>query len=327
MLLTSVLLLVGLILLVIGGELLVRGAVRIAAFLGMSPMLVGLTVVGMGTSAPELAASVQASLAGSPGIALGNIVGSNIANLLLILGISAVLAPLAVQRGVLWRDGGVGVLATLAMIAAGYTLGLDRIVGTLFLCATAGYIYYAYSQERAGAAHGAAYDKAMAAEEADPALVPLDHPSGSLIMAILTVMAGLVVIVGGGKLLVDNAIVIAADLGVTDAVIGLTVVAVGTSLPELVTSVIAALRKHSEIALGNVLGSNIFNMLFIGGATGLMAPAAIPETILRLDLWLALAAALAVMLFAYTGGRLSRREGVILVGLYAAYTLFTVGAF
>ncbi|HSG56586.1 MAG TPA: calcium/sodium antiporter [Paracoccaceae bacterium] len=327
MLLTSVLLIVGLTLLVIGGELLVRGAVRIAAFLGMSPMLVGLTVVGMGTSAPELAASVQASMAGSPGIALGNIVGSNMANLLLILGISALLAPLAVQRGVLWRDGGVGVLATLAMIAAGYTLGLDRIAGTLFLCATAGYIYYAYNQERAGGAHGAVYGVAMAAEEIDPALVPLAHPRGSLIMAILTVLAGLAVIVGGGKLLVDNAIVIAADLGVTDAVIGLTVVAVGTSLPELVTSVIAALRKHSEIALGNVLGSSIFNMLFIGGATGLLAPAAIPESILRLDLWLALAAALAVMLFAYTGGKLSRREGLILVGLYLAYTLFTVGAF
>jgi cation:H+ antiporter len=324
MLIPILLLVAGLVLLVIGGELLVRGAVKIAAFLGMSPLLVGLTVVGMGTSSPELAASLQASLAGAPGIALGNIVGSNLANLLLILGISALIAPLAVQRSVLWRDGGIGALAIVALIAAGYLGGLGRMAGALFLIGTAAYIYFAYRQETSGGPHGAAYDKAMAAEEADPALVPQDKPSGSLAVAIAIVLAGLVVIVGGGKLLVDNAILLAADLGVSDAVIGLTVVAVGTSLPELVTSVIAALRKQSEIALGNVLGSNIFNVLFIGGMTGLIAPAAIPESIMQLDVWLVLAASLVVMLFAYTGGRLSRREGFALIAAYLGYCVTTV---
>ena len=321
---TLLLLLCGFVLLIAGGELLVRGAVRIAAWAGMSPMLVGLTVVAMGTSSPELAASLQASLAGSPGIAIGNIVGSNLANLLLILGTSALIAPIAVQGRSLWRDGGVGVLAVVAMIVAGHTLGLDRFVGAAFLLATALYIAHAYRQEMRGATHGAAYDKAMAAEEADPALIPSDEPQGSLWAALGLALAGLVLIVGGGKVLVDNAVELAAIFGVSDTVIGLTVVAVGTSLPELVTSVIAAIRKHSDIAIGNVLGSNIFNILFIGGTTGLIAPTAIPATILQLDLWLVLGASLLVMLFAYTGGRLGRREGATLLLAYALYTGVTV---
>ncbi|MGQ3177608.1 MAG: sodium:calcium antiporter, partial [Blastomonas fulva] len=151
-------LLLGLVLLIGGGDVLVRGAVRIAERLRLSPMLIGLTVVGMGTSMPELAASVQASLAGSPGIALGNIVGSNIANALLILGAAALIGPIAVQSKALWRDGGVATLAAMALLAAGASVGLSRAAGLAFLCAMAGYIYFAYRQERAGAPHGAAYD-------------------------------------------------------------------------------------------------------------------------------------------------------------------------
>jgi cation:H+ antiporter len=312
---------------VLGGELLVRGAVRIAAHLGISPMLVGLTVVGMGTSTPELAASVQASFAGSPGIALGNIVGSNIANTLLILGASALLSPLLVPRGALWRDGGVGVAATLALILAGHTLGLDRMAGLALLAGLVAYVTYAYRQERAGQPHTAAFDRATAVAEADPALAPQAPHRETLWKPILLVLIGLVLIVSGGNLLVTSAITIAADLGVSDEVIGLTVVAVGTSLPELATSVIAALRKEGEIALGNVLGSNIFNILFIGGLTGTIAPTVIPASILSVDLWVVLGASLAVMALAFTGGRLSRAEGALMVALYGAYTLFTVGAF
>lgn len=325
MLVQAGLLVLGLALLVAGGELLVRGAVRIAERLGLSPMLIGLTVVGMGTSTPELAASVQASLAGSPGIALGNIVGSNMANLLLILGVAALIAPIAVARGPLWRDGGVGIAAALALLAAGWTVGLDRIVGLAFLLAIAGYVFFAYRQEKAGGPHGAAYDRAMAMEDADPAFVPHEPAVGRLLPAILLFVGGLALVMGGGTLLVNAAIEIAGGLGVADEVIGLTIVAVGTSLPELVTSSIAAFRKQGDIALGNVLGSNIYNILFIGGVTGVAAPAAVPPSILGFDLWLVLAASAVAMLFAWTGGRLSRREGLVLVVGYGAYVAVTAG--
>ena len=315
--------LVGLVLLIAGGELLVRGAVRIAEHLRLSPMLIGLTVVGMGTSMPELAASVQASLAGSPGIALGNIVGSNIANLLLILGTASLIAPIAVEKGPLWRDGGVGSGAVLALIAAGFTVGLGRIAGVVFLAAMVAYIFYAYRQERLGQAHGAAYDKAVASGEVDPALIPRETPAGSMLVAILLFLAGLALIVGGGTLLVGAAIAIAEALGVSDEVIGLTIVAVGTSFPELVTSAVAAFKRQGDIALGNVLGSNIYNIFFIGGVTGVVSPAAIPGTILGFDLWLLFAISVIVMLFAWTGGRLSRREGLVLVLGYCAYTTVT----
>lgn len=318
-------LLLGLILLVGGGDLLVRGAVRIAERLRLSPMLIGLTVVGMGTSMPELAASLQASLAGSPGIAVGNIVGSNIANALLILGISALIAPILVEGRALWRDGGVATVAVLALLAAGATAGLSRGVGLAFLVAMAGYIFYAYRQERLGAPHGAAYDRAIAVEEVDPALVPHGEPEGRLWVALALFLAGLALIVGGGTLLVDAAIAIAASLGVSDEVIGLTIVAVGTSFPELVTSAVAAIRKQGDIALGNVLGSNIYNVLFIDGMTGAIAPTAIPAGIMAFDLWALLGVSLLVMLFAFTGGRLSRWEGLALVLAYLGYAAHTAG--
>lgn len=320
-------LLLGLVLLIAGGDLLVRGAVRIAERLRLSPMLIGLTVVGMGTSTPELAASLQASLAGSPGIALGNIVGSNIANTLLILGAAALIAPIAVNARTLWRDGGLGVLAALALLAAGATVGLSRGAGLGFLAIMVGYIYYAYRQERVGAPHSAAYDREVAMEEIDPALVPHDRPEGRLPVAVLLFAVGLALIVGGGSLLVNAAVAIAGQLGVSDTVIGLTVVAVGTSLPELVTSAAAAWRRQGDIALGNVLGSNIYNILFIGGLTGAIAPTGVPASIMAFDLWVLLAVSVVVMLLAFSGGRLSRKEGLVLVAAYAAYAAYTAGLF
>ena len=281
MMMQGLFLLLGLVLLIGGGDILVRGAVRIAERLRLSPMLIGLTVVGMGTSMPELAASVQASLAGSPGIALGNIVGSNIANALLILGAAALIAPIAVQSKALWRDGGVATLAAMALLAAGASVGLSRAAGFAFLCAMAGYIYFAYRQERAGAPHGAAYDRAIAMEEVDPALVPHDKPTASLAMALALFAVGLALIVAGGVVLVDAAIQIAQQLGISDAVIGLTIVAVGTSFPELVTSVIAAYRRaeavivapmqYSQMIWATIFGALIFDeipdgMTLIGAA-------------------------------------------------------------
>ncbi|WP_287889904.1 calcium/sodium antiporter [Blastomonas sp.] len=324
MMMQGLFLLLGLVLLIGGGDILVRGAVRIAERLRLSPMLIGLTVVGMGTSMPELAASVQASLSGSPGIALGNIVGSNIANALLILGAAALIAPIAVQSKALWRDGGVGTLAAMALLAAGASVGLSRAAGFAFLCAMAGYIYFAYRQERAGAPHGAAYDRAIAMEEVDPALVPHDKPTASLATALALFAVGLALIVAGGVVLVDAAIQIAQQLGISDAVIGLTIVAVGTSFPELVTSVIAAYRRQGDIALGNVLGSNIYNILFIGGITGVVAPTAVPASIMGFDLWVLLATSVLVMVLALTGRRLGRIEGLTLVAAYCVYLGYTV---
>lgn len=325
MLTNALLLLIGLVLLIAGGDLLVRGAVRIAERLNLSPMLIGLTVVGMGTSMPELAASLQASLAGSPGLAIGNIVGSNIANTLLILGVAALIAPIAVESRTLWRDGGVGMLAVGVLLAAGMTVGLSRGVGLAFLIGIAAYVYHAYRQERLGAAHGAAYDRAIAMAEVDPELVPQFDSTGRLSVAVLLFAVGLALIVGGGIVLVNAAITIAEQLGVSDTVIGLTIVAVGTSFPELVTSAVAAYRRQGDIALGNVLGSNIYNILFIGGITGAVSPTPVPASILAFDLWLLLAASPLVMAFALSGGRLSRREGFTLVASYGAYTAYTLG--
>lgn len=322
----------GLLLLMLGGDLLVRGAVRLAERLGLSLMLIGLVVVGLGTSSPELAASVQAALAGSPGLAIGNIVGSNVANLLLVLGTSALIAPMMVERNALWRDGGVGLVAALVLVAASFTLGLDRLVAVAFLVALVSYIYWAYRSEKMVPPdhppdhdHTAAYDRAMAAEGFDPELVPTEQPSGSLPVALLLFLAGLGIIVGGGTLLVNGAVAIASDMGVSEEIIGLTIVAFGTSAPELVTSIIAAARKQSEIALGNVLGSNIYNLLFIGGVTGMVAPGPVPEKIAQFDLPLATLAALVVMVFAFTGGRINRREGGVLLAGYLAYTGVTSG--
>lgn len=324
---TIVLLLGGLVLLVIGGELLVRGAVAIAGKLGVSPLMIGLTIVGMGTSMPELAASLQAALAGSPGIALGNIVGSNIANTLLILGVAALLAPISVARGTLWRDGGVGLLAACALLVIAWTTGLGRIAGVALVAMMIAYLVFAYRQERRATATSAAFDKAVALENVDPAVNP-EHDRGSgwgISLAFL--LAGLVCIVGGGTLLVNAAVSLAIEFGMSETLVGLTIVAVGTSLPELVTSAVAAIRKQSEVALGNVLGSNIYNVLFIGGVTGIVSPTPVPDAIARLDLPVLVGVSLMAMVLAWTGGRLSRMEGVCLIGVYAVYLGFTADLF
>ncbi|KPM21778.1 sodium:calcium antiporter [Citromicrobium sp. RCC1885] len=322
---TILLLIAGLVLLVVGGELLVRGAVAIAGRLGVSPLMIGLTIVGMGTSMPELAASVQAALAGSPGIALGNIVGSNIANSMLILGVAALLAPIAVARGTLWRDGGVGVLAAVALLALGLTTGLGRMAGLTLIVLMVGYLVLAYRQEKHAAAHSAAFDKAAALENIDPALGTQTQRQSGWAVSLAFLIAGLVCIVGGGTLLVNAAVTIAREFGMSETLVGLTIVAVGTSLPELVTSAVAALRKQSEVALGNVLGSNIYNVLFIGGVTGTIAPTTVPQSILGFDLPLLIAVSLGVMVLAWTGARLSRIEGLALVAGYALYIAFTAG--
>jgi cation:H+ antiporter len=314
----------GLVLLTLGGEFLVRGSVRVAERLGVSPLLIGLTLVGFGTSMPELMTSVQAALIGSPGIAVGNIVGSNIANILLILGAAALIWPIQVPAKALRRDGML-VAATAALLAAvGLLWTLDRLVGAVFLVGLIGYIVYAFRTERTGTAdHTAAFDKALALE----GLHAVTHPEAprtgrtgrALLVPIALALAGLVLVMIGGGVLVDAAVGLARVYEISEAVIGLTIVAVGTSMPELVTSIVAAVRRQAEVALGNVLGSNIYNTLGIGGATALISPNMVPVEIAHFDAFVMLAASVLLLLFARSGWRIGRREGGLLLAGYGTY--------
>lgn len=319
---TALLILGGLVLLAGGGELLVRGAVRLAERMGVSPLLIGLTLVGFGTSTPELVTSVRAALDGSPGIAVGNIVGSNIANILLILGLAALIFPIAVRSTALKRDGAV-VLGTALLLAAvsAFTV-LDLWIGLLFLALLAAYISYAYLQERAATAgHTAAFERAEAVEEFVPHQRQPHARAAALDIgiALATAIGGLAVVVIGGGLLVDGAVALARQLGVSETVIGLTIVAVGTSTPELVTSIAAALRKHADVALGNILGSNIYNILGIGGVTALISPTAVPPEIVRFDNPVMVGVSLLLLVLAASELRIGRREGAVLVAGYVLY--------
>lgn len=311
----------GLILLVFGGELLVRGAVQVATRFGVSPLVIGLTLVGFGTSTPELVTSVQAALSGSPGIAYGNIVGSNIANILLILGASAMLAPIMVSSVALKRDSAVMVAVAVIFAAAAALIPLGAFTGAIFVAALACYVFMAFRQERQSASgdHGAVYDKSIAAQEVDPALVPLEKPERSVTISLFVAFAGLGLVVLGGHFLVGGAVTLARSLGISETVIGLTIVAVGTSMPELITSIMASIRKQADVAFGNIVGSNIYNVLGIGGVTALIAPTEVPLQIVRFDNLVMIAASLLLVVFAYTGRRISRTEGGLMMLLYVGY--------
>lgn len=294
----------GMVLLLAGGEALVRGAVVAATRLGVSPHLIGLTLVGFGTSTPELVASVNAALIGAPGIAIGNVVGSNIANVLLILGTAAVIYPIATAPHVLRRDGLVMMLAVLALVAIVLAGHVSRPIGIGLLAALAVYTVTSFVLER----------RPDAAPSSAPPGWPYTLPAG---MALA--VGGIVAVVLGAKLLVGAAVTIASGLGVSEAVIGLTIVAVGTSLPELVTSVTAALRRQTELAFGNVIGSNIFNVFGILGVTAIVQPIGVPPEIVRFDVWAMLLSSVLLLVFAASRGGISRQEGALLLALYAVY--------
>ncbi len=257
----------GLVLLIAGGEFLVRGAVQVASGLGVSPLVIGLTLVGFGTSTPELVTSAQAALSDAPGIAYGNIVGSNIANVLLIGGVAALISPILVTSAALKRDGTFMLAVAVVFAAVAFAMPLGRFVGALFIVALIAYIYLAFRQEKssAPAGHGAVYDKSLALQETDAALAPPAPPPKSVLMSVLIALGGLVLVVIGGRFLVDGAVSLASGFGISETVIGLTIVAVGTSMPELVTSVVAGIRKQGDVAFGNIVSSNIYNILGIGG--------------------------------------------------------------
>ena len=308
----------GLIVLVFGADLLVRGAVRIAEGAGISPLLVGLTIVGFGTSAPELVTSVQGALSGSPGIAVGNIVGSNIFNIAVILGIAALLAPLAVAETALRRDAVLVIATAVVFAGVGWLWMLDRATGAIFLVLLAAYLTPAFRTERRATGTTAAGGKEAALVAADPGTAPATAPQGWVAAALL-VLAGLAMLVGGGRFFVTGSIDLARILGVSEAVIGLTIVAAGTSMPELATSILAAFRRQADVALGNVLGSNIYNTLGIGGVTALIAPTEMPAQIVTFDNLVMIGVSVALLALLYTGRTLSRAEGGLLLAAYAGY--------
>lgn len=303
-------LLAGLAALVVGGDLLVRGAVELARKLSLSPLVIGLTLVGFGTSTPELVTSLQAAFLGSPGIAVGNVVGSNIANILLILGAAAVLSPILIDGRALKRDGVVLALSALMCLGAVLFGRLSPVIGLVFVASLIAYVWFAIVQERVPAG------EAVLDTAGEP--VRASHVWSDL----LFVAGGLVLTILGARWLVSAAIDIATALKVSETIIGLTIVAVGTSLPELVTSIAAARRKQADIAFGNIIGSNIFNVLFILGTTAMVHPINVPESIARVDIWVMLAATFALLLVAATRMRISRLEGTTLLLGYVAYSVW-----
>ncbi len=303
-----VFILAGLAALVAGSELLVRSSVMIARKANVSALLIGLTLVGLGTSTPELAASVGAALLGLPAIAVGNVVGSNIANILLIVGISAILFPLTVQPFVFKRDAMVMAAATLILWLITLYGVVELWMGGLLLFGLGLYLWTACRSEKKAA-------------ERPVETAGLFLPAGpqNLLLIIAGFIAGVALLAFGADWLIDGAAALARTYGVSDSIIGLTVVAVGTSLPELATSVNAALRKETDLAVGNIIGSNIFNILGILGVTALVTPLSIPRDIASIDIYILLAATILLLLFARTGGRITRKEGIALLAGYGLY--------
>ncbi|MFT5470210.1 MAG: cation:H+ antiporter [Verrucomicrobiales bacterium] len=302
--------------LTVGAEILVRGASSVGLRFGLSPLVVGLTIVAFGTSAPELAVSVKAALGGSGDIAIGNVVGSNLFNVAVILGIAALVRPLTVQLQIIRFDLPLMLGASVLFVAfVMFGGGLARWeAGILF----AGILAYTTHSVRA-----ARRKPALAPAAAEAALDTLAVPKQPLAvwLSIHMILGGLSLLVCGASLLVDNAVFIARQLEVSEAIIGLTIIAAGTSLPELATSVVAALRRETDIAVGNIVGSNIFNLLCIAGAAGVIAP--IPAGGIQTSdlLWMLGISALLLPLM-WTGFKIARWEGAALLGAYAVFLYF-----
>jgi cation:H+ antiporter len=318
-------LLAGLVVLVAGGELLVRGAGGLALSLGLSPLVVGLTVVAFATSAPELAVTLDASLSGAPGLAVGNVVGSNIFNVLGILGLSALVLPLVVRARLVRHD--IPVMIGISLLAL--LLALDREVGrldgVLLVVLVAAYTMriVVVSRARGGTEEGddAATGELVGEDPVGPDALPAPARRGSLAKNLAFVAVGVGLLVLGARLLVDAATTIGATFGVSDLVMGLTIVAAGTSLPELATSVIAAVRGQRDIAVGNIVGSNIFNLGAVLGLAAVLSPQGVPVTdgAIALDLPVMLVVALALAPVALTGGLIARWEGAVFLAYYVAY--------
>ncbi|MBK8167261.1 MAG: calcium/sodium antiporter [bacterium] len=302
----------------LGAELLVRGASRLALRAGVSSLFVGLTIVGFGTSSPELGASLTATLRQSSDVALGNVVGSNLFNIGVILGLTALLQPIRVQLSAVRRDLLVAIGAALVpWLALPFGGFIPRPVGFVLVALLVAYIVAAYRQaRRTTAAEAQLVEQIMPPE--------LKAARGAALRDVLLVVAGLALLVSGSRGFVDAAITIARQVGWSELVIGLTLVSAGTSLPELVTSLVAMRRGNTDIAVGNVIGSNIFNALGIAGVCAAVSPQAVNHALLVRDTPLMLIASLSLLPIMRTGGRISRVEGGALLGIYVAYATYLI---
>ncbi|MFT6398148.1 MAG: cation:H+ antiporter [Bradymonadia bacterium] len=309
------LLILGLVILYFGAEYLVAGASKIALSFGISPMIIGLTIVALATSAPEFVVSLLAAVRGSPDLAIGNVVGSNVANIALIVGASAILLPMAVERDVLRRDYPIMVVALFVAIGLAWSGSkIDRVDGLILLGILAFFLAaclrVALQQNRHFRATGQMR-----------ALDPADRKLG---LQITKVVGGIIALVVGANLMVDNAVAIARHYEISELVIGATIVALGTSLPELATAIVAALRKEPDISLGNILGSNIFNTCFILGGVSMIQPIEVSEQALRLDMPVMGAIGLLLFPIMRLSYKVTRADGVLLLLAYAGYIVASV---
>ena len=302
----------GLALLLFGGEVLIRGAVGLAKRAGISPFIVGLTIIGFGTSAPEVVVSVDAALSGSPGIAVGNVIGSNVANILLIVGAAALLCPLAVHPDALKRDGTMMAFATVLFIAIALMGTATWYHGVISITVLVAYLAYSIWSDRQG-------NDAVAQMHSDEGELLQSGLPDKLWVMLLALGIGLVALVAGSRFAVIGASAIAREAGISEEVIGITLVAFGTSLPELATAMVAAARKQADVCIGNVIGSNIFNLLGITGAAAIAAPLPFAASVVSFDIWVLLAVTVLFMWFMLTGRRIQRWEGFVLLLLYFTY--------
>jgi cation:H+ antiporter len=305
--------------LVVGAEALVRGASKIALSLGISPLVVGLTIVAMGTSSPEIAVSVGAVLNGSNDIAIGNVVGSNILNVLFVLGISAVITPLAVHSQIIRQEVPIMIGASVILAVMVIDRHLGRLESVLLLALLVAYMVFLVRQSRAESAETRdAYEGAASRREA--------AWDSHWAVQLLLIVAGLALLVLGAEWLVESAVAFAQALGVSDLIIGLTVIAVGTSMPEIATSILAAVRGERDIAVGNVIGSNTFNILGCLGLSGVVSAdgLGVPPAVLHFDLWVMLAVAIACLPVLMLRKQIGRRRGLLFLAYYVAYVVYLI---
>jgi len=322
--LTLILFVIGLVALVAGAEALVRGAAHLAGALGISPLVIGLTVVAYGTSAPELAVSVQAAWLDQADLAVGNVVGSNIMNVLLILGVSALIIPLIVARQLLWLDVPLMIALSILTLVLAQDGRIDRWDGAFFVSVLVAYTVFLIRKSR----------REVAAERAAIRTANLDHPSagivassvGHVVLDVVLILAGLGLLVLGARWLVNGAVALATYFGVSELLIGLTIVALGTSLPEIATTLAAAARGQRDIAVGNVVGSCTFNIISVLGISSLVSPEGIKVSAqaLQFDIPVMIGVAIACLPVFYTGGTVSRWEGALFFGFYIAYTIYLI---
>lgn len=314
-------LIAGLIILVFGAEWLVRGASRLATAIGISPLVVGLTVVAFGTSAPELAVSVMSAIKGQADIALGNVVGSNICNVLLILGISSIIIPLTVHRQLVRLDIPVMIGVSILMWGMSIDGNLGRIDGIVLTLLVIGYTTYLVRRSRREEAEvRSEYEKEYGSPtDTKPDAITLCKMAGLVIV-------GLVALIVGSKWLVDSAVFIARHFGISELIIGLTIVSIGTSLPEIATSIMAALKGERDIAVGNIVGSNTFNILTVLGIASAVSPAGInvAADALRFDIPFMVAIALACWPLLADGHKVTRLNGIFMLAFYGAYVAYLI---